>query len=40
MRQMSLRKYSSTASSVPIWMTAVKAAPGSPQPNSSGKIRR
>src|SRR5215217_2220104 len=30
----------STASSVPIWMTAVKAAPGSPQPNSSGKIRR
>src|SRR6476660_1657403 len=30
----------STASSVPIWMTAVKAAPGSPQPKSSGKIRR
>ena len=30
----------STASSVPIWMTAVNAAPGSPQPNSSGKIRR
>src|SRR5690606_19407157 len=26
--------------SVPIWMTAVKAAPGSPQPKSSGKIRR
>ncbi len=30
----------STASSVPIWMTAVNAAPGSPHPNSSGKIRR
>src|SRR6476661_3595018 len=30
----------STASSVPIWITAVNAAPGSPQPNSSGKIRR
>src|SRR5829696_9426878 len=30
----------STASSVPIWMTAVNSAPGSPQPNSSGKIRR
>ena len=30
----------STASSVPIWITAVKAAPGSPQPKSSGKIRR
>src|SRR5687768_16879355 len=29
-----------TASSVPIWITAVNAAPGSPQPNSSGKIRR
>ncbi len=30
----------STASSVPIWITAVNAAPGSPQPNHSGKIRR
>ena len=30
----------STASSVPIWITAVNAAPGSPQPKSSGKIRR
>ncbi len=30
----------STASSVPIWITAVNAAPGSPHPNSSGKIRR
>ena len=40
MRQMSCRKKISTASSVPIWMTAVNAAPGSPQPNHSGKIRR
>jgi hypothetical protein len=39
-RQMSLRKKMSTASSVPIWMTAVNAAPGSPQPNISGRIRR
>ena len=30
----------STASSVPIWITAVNAAPGSPHPKSSGKIRR
>ena len=30
----------STASSVPIWITAVNAAPGSPQPSISGKIRR
>src|SRR6187402_3983829 len=30
----------STASSVPIWMTAVNAAPGSPQPKASARIRR
>ena len=39
-RQMSWRKKIRTASSVPIWITAVNAAPGSPHPNSSGKIRR
>ncbi len=39
-RQMSLRKKIRTASSVPIWITAVKAAPGSSHPKNSGKIRR
>jgi len=41
MRRMSWRKYSSTAVSVPIWVIAVKAAPGSPPEGSSGpRIRR
>ena len=36
----SLRKYSRTASRVPSWITAEKAAPGSSQPSNSGTIRK
>ena len=37
---MSRQKYRTTASSVPIWITAVYAAPGSSQPKNFGKIAR
>ena len=39
MFQMSRRKYSSTANSVPIWMMAVNAAPGSPPSMRSPTMR-
>ena len=37
--QISCRKKISTAASVPSWVTAVNAAPGSSQPSSAGTIR-
>ena len=37
--QISCRKKISTAVSVPSWVTAVNAAPGSSQPSSAGTIR-
>ena len=40
MRQMSLAKYTSTASSVPSWITAVKLAPASSPQNSWETMRR
>ena len=39
MRTMSRQKKTITASSVPIWVTAVKAAPGSCQPSSCESTR-
>ncbi len=39
-RHRSSRKYTSTAASVPSWVTAVNAAPGSSQPRKAGTIRR
>ena len=39
-RQMSLRKYQMTASSVPIWVTAVKDAPGSSLPEELREDRQ
>ena len=39
-RTTSRQKYASTAASVPIWITAENAAPGSCHPNSAGTIRK
>ena len=39
-RTMSPRKYTSTAATVPSWMIASNAAPGSGQPSSAGTMRR
>jgi hypothetical protein len=39
-RTMSFQKKTTEAAKVPHWMTAVKAAPGSSQPSSSGMTRR